>query len=174
MTGLRLVSPCREYALSFAEALREGMETYPWPEEKIRQLETDFDCWLRDKNDLSIPFILSDGSHVRRVPSTELWLVSGPRVLGRINVRHELSEFLKTIGGHIGYAVRPSERKKGYATYMLKNAVVVAKNLGIEKALLTCDDSNMASRKVIESAGGVLEGTIEHNGDLKRRYWITL
>ncbi len=102
-----------------------------------------------------------------RVPCTTLWLVEGDEYLGRISVRHRLTPALTRLGGHIGYDVRPSARRRGYATAMLRDALPVANRLGIDPALLTCDADNVASRKVIEHNGGVLQD--ERNGILRYR-----
>ncbi len=101
------------------------------------------------------------------VPSTTLWWVDGADYLGRIAIRHRLSPVLLEFGGHIGYDVRPSARRRGHATAMLRAALPIAFGFGIEQALITCDDTNVASRKVIESAGGVLED----QRDDKLRFW---
>lgn len=102
------------------------------------------------------------------VPCTTLWWVEGPEYLGRIAIRHRLTPFLLEVGGHIGYDVRPSVRRRGHATAMLRAALPVAKGLGIDPALVTCDASNTGSRLVIEHNGGVLE---DQRGD-KLRYWV--
>jgi predicted acetyltransferase len=102
------------------------------------------------------------------VPCTTFWWVDGPEYLGRIAVRHRLNEHLLEEGGHIGYDVRTSARRRGHATAMLRAVLPYAASLGIEKALLTCDDDNVPSRKVIEACGGVLED--ERNGVL--RFWV--
>ncbi len=102
------------------------------------------------------------------VPDTELWLLDGDEFLGRIGIRHRLTPFLLEVGGHIGYDVRPSARRRGHATAMLREALVVARSLGIDPALLTCDADNVASRAVIERSGGVLED--ERAGKL--RFWV--
>ncbi|MGC9669808.1 GNAT family N-acetyltransferase [Planosporangium sp. 12N6] len=99
------------------------------------------------------------------VPCTELWYVDGADWLGRIGIRHALTPALEEIGGHIGYDVRPSVRRRGHATAMLRAGLTVARGLGIESALLTCDRDNVASRTVIEHAGGVLE---DRRGDTLR------
>lgn len=104
-----------------------------------------------------------------RVPQTTLWWVSGDEYLGRISIRHRLTAHLREIGGHIGYDIRPSARQHGHATAMLAAALPVARSLGIDPALLTCDDDNIASRKVIEANGGTLE---DHRHG-KARYWVS-
>src|SRR5512142_2814428 len=91
------------------------------------------------------------------VPSTTLWWVEADEYLGRIAIRHRLTPYLREAGGHIGYDVRPSARRCGHATNMLAAALPVARSLGIESALVTCDVDNVASRKVIEKNGGILE-----------------
>ena len=104
--------------------------------------------------------------------STYLLVDDSGRVLGAINIRHELNEYLKKVGGHIGYGIRPSERQKGYATKMLEMALPIAKELGIERALITCDKDNVASAKTIINNSGVLENEIEVDGKITQRYWI--
>lgn len=102
------------------------------------------------------------------VPFTTLWWVDGDTYLGRLAIRHVLNAHLLDVGGHIGYDVRPSARRRGHATAMLAAGLPVAAALGIEKALLTCDADNTASRKVIERNGGVLA---DRRGD-KLRFWV--
>lgn len=102
------------------------------------------------------------------VCSTTRWWVEDEEYLGRIAVRHELTEHLREVGGHIGYDVRRSRRREGHATAMLAATLPVARGLGIDPALITCDTDNVASRKVIEANGGRLED--ERNGKL--RFWV--
>jgi predicted acetyltransferase len=90
------------------------------------------------------------------VPATVYWLVEGDEFIGHVSIRHELNAALEKQGGHIGYAIRPSRQQQGYGLQLLKLALPKAKELGIEKALLTCDKSNVASRKIIENNGGAL------------------
>lgn len=96
------------------------------------------------------------------VPMTTLWWVEGEEMLGRLAIRHFLIPRLERAGGHIGYDVRPSARRQGHATAMLRAALPVAAGLGITEALLTCDDTNVASRRVIEACGGRFVDEIEH------------
>jgi predicted acetyltransferase len=102
------------------------------------------------------------------VPATNLWLVDSGDYLARIAIRHRLTDRLRQAGGHIGYDVRPSARRRGFATTMLRDALPVARGLGLTTVLLTCDVGNVASRKVIERAGGVLEDQREE----KWRFWV--
>lgn len=96
------------------------------------------------------------------------------KVVGIINIRYELSELLLKSGGHIGYSTHPDYQGCGIATQMTAYALDVLKQKGIDKVLITCDDTNIASRKVIEKNGGVLENKLNFNGKLTRRYWIDL
>lgn len=103
------------------------------------------------------------------VSATNLWYVEGDEFLGRLSIRHQLTESLRRVGGHIGYEVRPSARRRGYATDMLRRALPLARDLGIDPALVTCDTVNVASRKVIEHNGGRLA---EEEGG-KLRFWVS-
>ncbi|HEY4454762.1 MAG TPA: GNAT family N-acetyltransferase [Pseudonocardiaceae bacterium] len=103
------------------------------------------------------------------VQCTTWWWVDGEEYLGRIALRHTLTERLRAHGGHIGYDVRPTARRRGYATTMLREVLPLALAAGVApSALLTCDADNVASRKVIEASGGVLEDEV----DGLRRYWV--
>ncbi|WP_411955988.1 GNAT family N-acetyltransferase [Clostridium sp. FP1] len=107
------------------------------------------------------------------VPSHMYFLVlEDKRIIGAINIRHYLNDYLLNFGGNIGYGIRPSERKKGYATLMLAMALPIAKELGISKALVTCDKNNLGSAKTITNNGGVLENEVIEDGEITQRYWI--
>ncbi len=103
------------------------------------------------------------------VASTHVWWVDGVEYLGRLSIRHALTPWLEEYGGHVGYVVRPSARRKGHASAMLRAALPIANRLGIDPVLVTCDDSNAPSRTVIERAGGRFE---DQRGN-KLRYWIS-
>ncbi|SCG64635.1 GNAT family N-acetyltransferase [Micromonospora inositola] len=102
------------------------------------------------------------------VPCTTLWWTDGDEYLGRLAIRHRLTPFLREAGGHIGYDVRAGARRRGHATAMLRAALPVTHALGIDPALVTCDVDNVASRRVIERNGGLLED--ERAGML--RFWV--
>lgn len=95
-------------------------------------------------------------------------------IVGMIDIRHYLNEYLTQVGGHIGYGVRKTERNKGYAKQMLKLALEKCKELKIKKVLITCDEDNMASEKVILSANAKLEDIRNVDGENKKRFWIDL
>ncbi|MET0448994.1 MAG: GNAT family N-acetyltransferase [Aeromicrobium sp.] len=96
-------------------------------------------------------------------------------VVGRSSIRWELNDFLRALGGHIGYAVRPGHRRQGHATEILRQSVEILRSRGVQRILVTCDDDNLGSAKVIEANGGVLEDVVPHwdEGEPpRRRYWI--
>ena len=95
-------------------------------------------------------------------------------IVGMIDIRHYLNEYLTQAGGHIGYGVRKTERNKGYAKQMLKLALEKCKELKIKKVLITCDEDNIASEKVILSANAKLEDIRNVDGENKKRFWIEL
>ena len=112
------------------------------------------------------------------VPATQFLFVRrrDSRLVGMIQVRHRLNDFLEKYAGHIGYSVRPSERRRVYAKEMLKMALPFCREIGLDKVMITCNDGNTGSEKTILANGGVYEYTIHEpseNVDLKR-FWITL
>lgn len=111
------------------------------------------------------------------VPSTTYLAIrkSDDRLVGIIDLRHHINHpILGTWGGHCGYTVRPSERGNGYAKIMLRLNLKNAKELGIDKILLTCHSDNKASEKTILANGGVYEETIVVDGTEFKRYWIEI
>lgn len=107
------------------------------------------------------------------MPGTFLVAEVDGQLVGRVSIRHELNEFLTARGGHIGYGVRPAHRRRGYAGEILRQSLVVARAAGVGDVLITCDEDNVASRKVIERHGGEFEDArIDDEGTSIRRYWI--
>ena len=97
------------------------------------------------------------------------------RLIGIIDIRHKLNEFLLSFGGNIGYSVRKSERQKGYATEILSLALEKCKELGLSRVLITCDKDNIGSKKTIMKNGGVFENEVNYEDNIIiQRYWIDI
>ncbi|MCR6032908.1 GNAT family N-acetyltransferase [Nocardioides sp. zg-579] len=109
-----------------------------------------------------------------RVPAAFLVAEVDGEIVGRLSVRFALNDWLAAYGGHVGYGVRPAHRRRGYATEILRQSLVLARAGGVDRVLVTCDDDNLASAATIERCGGVLEDVREQPGEpvAKRRYWI--
>jgi predicted acetyltransferase len=130
-----------------------------------------FATWLerlRRESDTSIP------PEAGMVHATYWWVVEGDHYLGAITLRHVLNDFLREVGGHIGFGIRPSARRRGLARWALGAVLPRARALGLDRVLVTCDDDNVASVRTIEANGGVLEDIRRLEGGPKRRYWIDL
>lgn len=111
------------------------------------------------------------------VPDSVFFLLdeARDRLLGAVNIRHYLNDSLLKEGGHFGDGIRPSERRKGYATEMIRLALIECKKLGIDKVLMTCDKENIASAKSIIKNGGILENEfVNSDGKVEQRYWISI
>jgi predicted acetyltransferase len=109
-----------------------------------------------------------------KVPATYWWIVEDGNYQGAITLRHALNDKLLEGGGNIGYGVRPSARGRGLASWALGQVVDIARERGMDRVLVTCDDDNVASAKTIERNGGVLEDVRETWLGTTRRYWIEL
>ena len=130
--------------------------------------ESSFEPFLKRVDDSLLGKNLVPG----RVASTFLVAEVDGVIVGRSSIRHELNDWLSKFGGHIGYAVRPDFRRRGYASEILRQSLDLAKEIGLSKVLMTCNDDNIGSIKVIEKHGGVLENKVDEEGRLLRRYWI--
>lgn len=106
-----------------------------------------------------------------RVPGTFLAVDVSGTIVGRVSIRHELNDWLAAQGGHIGYGILPDHRRRGHATETLRQALVIARSVGVSRSLLCCDDDNVGSATVIERCGGVLESVIDGDDGPFRRYW---
>lgn len=132
---------------------------------------TNYEDWLEMIRDSSDKRTVMEGW----VPAvTFLAMDDEGEMVGIINIRKELNDFLFNFGGHIGYSIHPSERRKGYATEMLGLALVECRKLNLQKVLLTCDKENIASAKTIMNNGGILENEVPEYGRIAQRYWIEL
>jgi predicted acetyltransferase len=177
-TELRLVEPSVEFEASHrsfvAEVRAAGEELIPWVLALPSESFADYVAQLRDA-------VRGIGIAEGKVPHATYWLVEtrddGKReIVAVANVRFELNETLLRHGGHVGYGVRRSARRRGFATTILRLALAELRVRGIERALVTCDASNTGSAKAIAHNGGVLAET-EFLPDLGRvvaRYWIDL
>ncbi|NTW96157.1 MAG: GNAT family N-acetyltransferase [Erysipelotrichaceae bacterium] len=144
-------------------------------------VEQDFSPYMIRRNDYhNFDYYLENleikEATADRVPDSTFFCLDLDRniFVGAINIRHTLNQSLLNTGGHIGDGVRPSERRKGYATNMIKLGLEECRKLGIEKVLITCDKSNIGSAKSIINNGGVLENEVIEDGVVEQRYWITL
>jgi predicted acetyltransferase len=107
------------------------------------------------------------------VPATFLVADVGGQIVGRTSIRHQLDEYLAREGGHIGYGVLAEHRRRGYATTILRQSLIIARSVGVDRVLVTCDEGNVGSAMVIERCGGVFESLVDvESGPPKRRYWI--
>jgi predicted acetyltransferase len=153
----RLVTPATDYHASFLTALMEYHEERRHLELSVTTLR-DADTFERYVAALRAEEHRKATDHSGRVPQTNLWWVDGDEFLGRIAIRHRLNAGLRSVGGHIGYEIRPTHRHRGHATAMLAATLPLAGALGIDPALITCDVANSVSRRVIEANGGRYAG----------------
>ena len=162
-----LTEPTPRVHASFVEAIREYREEgrYSRLEPEMLAGQDQFGRYLDLLRADARPGVLR---RRYRVPQTNLWLTDGDEFLGQLSIRHALNRRLRYKGGHIGYSVRPSRRRRGYATLMLRLSLPVANGFGIDPALITCDDTNVASRRVIEANGGSLASA----SDGILRFWV--
>ncbi len=132
----------------------------------------DFERYIQDCAARSRGEDLPDGS----TPCSTFWLVDGDDYLGSVLVRHSITERMHYFGGHIGYIIRPSQRRKGYGLLICRLALGAARDLGLDRVLLTCADTNVASATIIERNGGVLQDKVMVGTRPfpTRRYWIEL
>lgn len=172
MDRLRLSPPSVEFRDSYLAALDEFQREGRYLDRDRSEIAQDFPGFVAKR----LAKATEEGQEEGLVPQTEFWLVDGTEYLGRVTVRHRLNEKLLRMGGHIGYDIRPSARKKGHGNRILALALPEARKLGIRRALLTCDSTNVGSRRIIESNGGILENEVagEEGGPSKLRFWIGL
>ncbi|MFO7897450.1 MAG: GNAT family N-acetyltransferase [Planctomycetota bacterium] len=171
--ALRLIEPdlsMRDAFIDYAEEFEAADE--PYAGDDLKRAREDFAAYVQRRRDWAAGRKLPRGF----VPFTAYWLVHRGRIIGRSRLRHYLNARLTQRGGHVGYEIRPSERGKGYATRLLARTLDKAREIGLERALVTCDRDNAASARVIEKNGGVFANAIiaPDNGRPTRRYWIDL
>lgn len=131
--------------------------------------DMNFDDYIKQLEDHRTGLNLPE----RFVPSTFLVAEVDGQIVGRTSIRHRLNEFLLREGGHIGYGVLPEHRRRGYATEILRQSLIIARSMGIDRVLVTCDDDNIGSIRAIEASGARLENVVTNEeGAPRRRYWI--
>ena len=173
--ALRLVKASCEFKEQIADMMEEWLAHYDGHDKNeltplaiFRNDYRDFDFYIsrleRDKP--------QDGM----VPASTFFCFDDERniMVGAVNIRHYLNDYLLKYGGHIGDGIRPSERRKGYATKMIALALDECRKLGLQRVLMVCDRDNVGSAKSIINNGGVLENEVENDGVVEQRYWIEL
>ena len=185
----RLVEPSEAYRDSFlegaAEFAGEGRLDSTYAAGlgyDLVRLGRDLPSFVRDLRRLGD----RSGFDGRGYPDRVYWLVDGGRYLGQTSIRPDLrTEYLITYGGHVGYSIRPGQRRRGYGRRILGLALERCRELGLERVLVTCDDDNVASKRIIEANGGVFESDMVmdartaraegRGGEIRKlRYWIDL
>ena len=172
---LKLVKPDIKYKEQYIEMIKEwestGEKIIP---SSIKNADyTEFEKMVKDFEDRANGIGLVDN----QVPASTLWAYDDEtdKIFGAVNIRHKLNETLIKNVGHIGDGVRPSERRKGYATEMIRLALGECKKMGITKVLMVCHKDNIGSARSIQKNGGILENEIPaENGKIDQRYWINL
>ena len=156
-----------EYLIYIKEWEDSGEKIVPMASARA---EVSFDDFLKRMRERERDEIREKGL----VPATLYFLVDEKnKICGALDIRHELNEYLEKFGGHIGYGIAPSERKKGYGKIQLKLALEKTKKIGLKKVLITCDDYNIGSAKTIEACGGIYNDTLaDVEGNRIKRYFV--
>jgi predicted acetyltransferase len=157
----RLVWPTTAVRVSYLVGEQADCLLRGTPTDWLAETSSDFDGFVEVRRGVLVRW---------DVPSTVFWYVSGEFYLGTLVVRHELTPALADVGGHIGYHVVAPWHRQGHATRMLTEGLRECRALGLDRVLLTCDQDNVASRKVILANGGVPDG----NRGGEDRFWITV
>ncbi len=180
MTAVRLVTPSTEFLPAYVAALQTGWSpstTRDISGEHLAAISADPDAFLAQYQPGAGGMVRqADGSELPRVPGATYWLWDG-EFCGSINYRylHGTEDLPAHVSGHVGYAVVPAKRGRGVARTALRLLLPILNELGLSRALLTCDEDNHASRKVIEATGGVYDGIApaeESHGTRKLRFWV--
>jgi predicted acetyltransferase len=168
---LRLVEPSVAYKAAMLDAAPEMQAVGEW-DITPQELEVRFETILAEHLAAKDPSTAPDGV----LPYEDFWLLEDAVWIGLLTLRPQINEQFLRRGGHIGYVIRPSRRQQGYGTKLLGLGLEQARARGLQRVLLTCDDTNIGSRKVIEANGGRLENVlvVDASSPPIRRYWIEL
>ena len=173
--SLKLIKLTKAYEKQLEEMISE------WKSDQVIN-HTNHSPWAIFKNDYHdfeyyLEHLENKEAIDGKVPDSVYFLLDEGRnrLLGAVNIRHYLNDDLLREGGHIGDGIRPSERRKGYATEMVRLALIECKKMGIQNVLMTCEKNNVGSAKSIIKNGGVLEDEfLNSDGEIEQRYWISL
>ena len=171
---IKLISPIPSLEKRYDEMIQDWKSTdeqlVPFV---LRYNYDDFPAFIQQMKNEAKGFDFQH-KHVR-VPHSTYWLVDEENnILGVSNLRHELNKELQKIGGHIGYGILPSQRRKGYGTLILKLSLIEARKMGIGDVLVTCHKDNIGSAKSIANNGGILSEEFELEGRAMQNYWIRI
>ncbi|MES2651665.1 MAG: GNAT family N-acetyltransferase [Bacteroidota bacterium] len=171
---MKLAIPSILYKDSYLYAIKEyHQENFLTEKLDYDEIKNNFNEYLKRIEDMktgeNVPPTFS--------PQSEFWLINEENeYVGTLKIRHVLNNpTLLNVGGHIGYFIRPSFRKFGYGSIILELGLKEAKQIGLEKILITCDETNLASKKIIEKNGGIFESIFHYDNKIPRlRYWISI
>jgi len=177
----RLETPSVRLIAAYCEAKRDGFRRGIEPvatAAEIARIEADPETWLAVRLRQHGHVTLHDGRQMERVPHSLHWLFLDRAFVGELSLRHRLNEVLAIAGGHIGYGIHPRYQGRGYGKRLLALGLDEARRIGMPRVMITASAGNIASWKIIEACGGILQDEIEdelmHQGELLRRYWIDL
>ncbi len=170
--GIKLIEPNISFKNEYLDMISEWKKTdevlIPW---SLNLDTADFGLLVKSLNGYKDGIGLPNGF----VPCTIFWLINNEsKVLGAIEIRHQLNDYLAFRGGHIGYGIRPSERNKGYASAMLSMSLEYCKTIKLTNVLITCSKNNIGSIKTIIRNGGILDSEDIDSGEVFQRYWIDI
>jgi predicted acetyltransferase len=171
--SMQLIIPSQKYKKSFLKGLAEFHAEGNELSYNAEKIDTDFDTFVQQIHDR-----IAGTNPTKKVPDTLFWLVDNNEFIGRVSLRHKLNKDLEQYGGHIGYYIRPTKRGMGYGNKALELTLIEAQKIGLTKVLITCDEDNIGSQKIIEKNGGVLQDIIYTKLNLRdtglMRWWIKI